>query len=998
MIRALVWKETREQGVIVGALAVLGLAVLIGIGILNAGRHDVLDTRTLLTDPGILAVVMLTITGGAVVGGTLFAAEKENGTATFLAMLPVKRRGVWVGKMLAGAGLVLVVSVVLFAAAATVGLLGGWEYAALWGAGLVILALATFAWGSIGSILSRSSLAAAGIGVVFLVLAALILIPLLAYVYYYVMPQLGGWMPNIGRWTAEIVIFSSALFALLVLPAIISMRLYTAPDRDRHRRAVEGPRTGKRSRRSQGSLFAWVGVWTAGTRAAVWMNIRQQRKFTLVLGVVGLISGLSMLIPSAPFAAVWPPVGLLLAVLVGVLGWYDEQADEAKRFWLERRLPVSRLWWAKVLVGGLACLLVTLVALAPVAVKAWVMRREFESLPSYLLAEYEFPWLTFLLVWPAYGFAVGHLVGMMFRKTVVAAAVALMVSAVAAAVWLPSLLGGGVHTWQVFAPLVAVFGLARVMAWACVASRIGTPRALGRLVVGGCVVLVAVGAALGYRVMEIPDDPAAGADVAFVKEQIPTFEANVSGQEYRRAGALLHEAIFGRAAMQEQLARRGVPTPVQASWERDSMARLPKQLATMLDTALEHGWQSTEENDRILATMFRTGWADSVEAGARLPLGTLEDARDLTLNSPMRYLHSINGADALLLARGLKAQHDGDPERFVADFALVLNLSRTVRNKSVQGCALAGRRMESRAVEGLQRWLERLRGRDDLLVQIDRLIVEHDVVCGNDLPDIRLADQVVLRNTFDRSGEVLRRQWRHADAPEETRQRMDIEADLVGVAWQMPWEKMRHERLIALGNVTGYGYRTPDSPFRGLPHIGWQPHQLSNWQSTTRGGFADAEARVQADRRAARLLVAIRRYELKHTRPPEHLAQLVPDFLPAVPNDPYTQRPFGYRLSEGEEISMESRSLSPNTVVVLTELGQELLPITGGLPAADDVRVTIPISTTEYRWMKSVAAGRPVLWSVGQDRFDDGGVKVDSRAFSGDLVYIPPPIPPEDRR
>ena len=40
MIRALLWKETREQGVIVGALAVLGLAVLVALGVLNPGNSD----------------------------------------------------------------------------------------------------------------------------------------------------------------------------------------------------------------------------------------------------------------------------------------------------------------------------------------------------------------------------------------------------------------------------------------------------------------------------------------------------------------------------------------------------------------------------------------------------------------------------------------------------------------------------------------------------------------------------------------------------------------------------------------------------------------------------------------------------------------------------------------------------------------------------------------------------------------------------------------------
>lgn len=1028
MIRALLWKEAREQGLIVGALAVLGVGVLLAVGILGGGR-EFIDSRTLLTDPGILATLMLTLTGGAVVGGTLFAAEKENGTALLLALLPVKRRAVWAGKMFAGAVLVLAVTVVLVAAAAAVRLLGQAEYLPLWAIGLPVLALATFAWGSVGSVLARSSLAAAGLGVLFMGLAVLVLLPVEAGIYFAVMPRLSGWLPGGGRGAEVVVIFSAVLFTVLVLPALVSLRLYTAPDRDRHRRAVRMTAAGQSRAPRPGS--SWVGRLTAGFRAAVWMNVRQQRRYVIVMSAVGLVSGLSMLAPAVPFVAVWPPVGLFLAVLLGVLGWYDEQASGAKRFWLERRLPVGVLWAAKVLVGSAGCLLMTLFTIAPVLIKLWVTRRDFEARPSFLLGEPDFPVFTFVLLWPVYGFAFGHLAGALFRKAIVAASVALMVSAVAAAVWLPSLLGGGLHPWQVWLPLAVTLAVSRVMAWACVADRVGTPRAIGRLTLGGVAVAAAVGVGLGYRVVEIPDDPARGKEQAYEREQIPPFDTNLAGQEYRRAGSLLHEAVYGPNAMTEQLARRAVTTPAQAARESDPIDRLPKPLSAMLVTTLEHGWQPTDEADAVLASAFRTNWDKGVEAAARLPVGTIEDPRDLTLNAPMRHLHMLTGADALLLARGLKAQHDGDPERFVADFALVLNLSRNTRYKSVQGCALAGRRAERRAVMALQRWLERLHGREDLLARVEAELAAHDAACGNDRADVRLADQVVLRNTVARSGEVLRRQWRHTDANEETRQRMDVEADLVGLGWQMPWEVERHERLIARGNTAGYGFQSPNSPFRGMPAVNWWPHNTSHWLDTPRGGFAEAEGLVQADRRAARLLVAVRRYELTHGSPPNGLVALVPEFLPAVPLDPFDLMPFRYRLSAGEQIPRETRSPVPITttlwphelpvaaavggwmtvlkdgqgaggiVAAPTEAnrGTEFASLIGGLAGADG-RFTYPEQLTNKatHGVVEVAAGRPVIWSVGPDTVDQGGLDIDTRSAVRDLVYIPPPVPAENRR
>lgn len=1053
MIRALLWKEWREQGLIVGALAVLGTAVLAAIGILNSTNRDPFDTRTLLTDPGVLAVVMLTVTAGSVVGGTLFAAEKENGTDGLLALLPVRRRAIWAGKMLAGAGLVLGVTAALFVVAAPIGVLGPPETLAVWAICMVALALATFAWGSVGSALTGSSLAAAGTGVGLMAVATVILLPLSAGAYFALAPRLPGWVPGGVRGSAESVIVAALLFALLAMPVFFSLRLYTRPDRDRLRRAVEGPARGRSTAPRRPSPIAWVGQLGRGFRAALWMSLRQQWRFTLVLAAVGLVSGLSMLAPQAPFVAVWPPVGLFLAVLVGVLGWYDEQASGAKRFWLERRLPVARLWWAKVLVGAAATLTVAAVTLLPVAVKAWVVRREWDARPSYLMGGWEFPVVTFVLLWPAYGFAFGHLVGLLFRKAVVAVSVAVMVAVVAAGVWLPSLLGGGLHPWQVWAPVGGVMLLARTLAWACVADRVGNRRALGRLALGGVGVVLLTAAGLGYRVLEVSGGHVRKVDEVFKVEQIPPFETNLAGQEYRRAGVMLNQAVYGSGAFQDQLTRRLAPIPINAAQQADPLLALPKPLADLLDSTLEHGWRPSSDADQLLASAFSTDWAASVEAAAALPLGTVEDPRDLTLNTPLSRLHSLTGADALLLVRGLKAQHDGDPERFVADFALVLNLSRNVRNKSVQGCAMAGRRIEQRATQALPRWLERLHGRDDLLARVDALLAEHDTACGNDLADVRLADQLVMRNTLRAPGEVLRRQWRHGDAGLEAGQRMDVEADLVGLAWRMPWEEERQEQLLARGSAVGHGIGRGGSPFRGMPAVEGVPHYQSEWL-TGRGGFDTLDKNTQADRRAARLMLALRRFELKHDRPPEVLAELVPEFLPAVPLDPFDGATFRYRLSRGERVLVETRTerprphmlyphevpfaavaggwvgavklrtgLSASTQVRSLDTPVELPPKTaGGVPGTPpravvaDLSARVPefgaalggVIVADPRFHTddeagssgtavdvAVPPGRPVLWSVGADKLDNGGTNTGRRAFGGDRVYLPPPAPAE---
>ncbi|HYH65068.1 MAG TPA: hypothetical protein VD866_10275, partial [Urbifossiella sp.] len=104
MVRAIVWKEFREQGLIGLTLVVLGGGVLVAVAVLadppqkNAAPGDLL--RGL--GAGTLATLLLAVTAGTVCGGALFAAEREDGTHGFLEALPATRAGLWTAKLLAG--------------------------------------------------------------------------------------------------------------------------------------------------------------------------------------------------------------------------------------------------------------------------------------------------------------------------------------------------------------------------------------------------------------------------------------------------------------------------------------------------------------------------------------------------------------------------------------------------------------------------------------------------------------------------------------------------------------------------------------------------------------------------------------------------------------------------------------------------------------------------------------------------------------------------------
>jgi hypothetical protein len=114
--------------------------------------------------------------------------------------------------------------------------------------------------------------------------------------------------------------------------------------------------------------------------------------------------------------------------------------------------------------------------------------------------------------------------------------------------------------------------------------------------------------------------------------------------------------------------------------------------------------------------------------------------------------------------------------------------------------------------------------------------------------------------------------------------------------------------------------------------------------------------------RGARLQIALLLYEREHGKPADHLNDLVPAILDAVPADPFGNGPFHYRVSQGEQIVMSSY--------------------------ARDNSAFIPIT---------IEAGQGVIWSVSTDTVDDGGVK-NGGYFSGfgrgkpgyDLIFIVP--------
>ena len=349
MIRAVVWKELREQGLIAIMLVVLGGALLVAAAALADPPSPTAPATDVVASLGAgrLLTLMLVVTAGMVCGGALFAAEKEAGTMAFLDALPAARWPLWRAKLVAGGVLALAEVAVLMGAAAVLDLA---DLAFL--RRLLIYAVLAFAWGALGSTLARTTLGSVGVAIPTATLAMFVFLLPISIAF----AQTGTSMPRPVGW---------ALFEALmvVTPLAFSAWQFTAPDRAR---AADGPVPAAPAGPGRERRPLRPGL---GLRALVWLTLRQLRLTGAVLSAFALAFGLAMLLPDLRPVFVWPVMALAAGVLTGVTVFGDEQSHRTALYWGEHRLPIGRAWGVKVALHlGLLAWLLVLLALPSVAV------------------------------------------------------------------------------------------------------------------------------------------------------------------------------------------------------------------------------------------------------------------------------------------------------------------------------------------------------------------------------------------------------------------------------------------------------------------------------------------------------------------------------------------------------------------------------------------------------------------------------------------------------
>lgn len=214
----------------------------------------------------------------------------------------------------------------------------------------------------------------------------------------------------------------------------------------------------------------------------------------------------------------WPALALTAGSLTGVMAFADEQVHGSNRFWAELRLPVSRVWVVKIIWQVLFCLWLLVLAAVPAIIRAQLRPAEGYGMiynratltaifNTQLFDELRGQGWNYLLLPAVYGFAAGHVSGLLFRKFVVAWAVAALVGGVGALLWLPSLLAGGAKFWQLWLPPAMLLLTGRLVIRSWTADQLLTCWPLAVLALGSLASFLVLAAGIAYRVLEIPNSP-----------------------------------------------------------------------------------------------------------------------------------------------------------------------------------------------------------------------------------------------------------------------------------------------------------------------------------------------------------------------------------------------------------------------------------------------------------------------------------------------------------
>jgi ABC-type transport system involved in multi-copper enzyme maturation permease subunit len=946
MLSVLLWKEYREHRIVWAALAFVAAASLLFLPFVMAprGLESQPDVRNILR----VLVIAIAWSYGLICGAMLLAGEREVGTLSFLDALPGLRWRLWSAKCLAGL-LLVSAQIILIIIVATAAHLFANGFEAAWTLnGMIWGGLYGFAWGMLFSSFGRSVMnmilcaLAAQFAAVFITSFLAVFLAALATIVS-------------GTPTGDDAIrfwgpVGAGVALLTIAPTLAgSAFLFTRVDRGR----LQPLRTIKvRTRKPR----------SPGWLVLLWLTWRQARVFALGMAIFGLIVG--FLIPLLG-PLVWPAATLLVGIVCGATAFDDEQQGPF-RYLGDQRLPLLRLWIVKVGVRlGIALTAATIMMMPLIP---FVLFRSQVFSPAFAgLVTTSGP-VLFLTMGLVYGFCIGVLCGLLFRSILASSLFAFILSLLLALIWLPSLLASGLHTWQALGPPILFLASTPLLLRPWAAGRIASWTTASRFTPFVVLAGLWIAGGLWYRVLEIPNIPEQ-ADLEAVRAALPTEKENKAGELVISACTQfgdLNQKLKDEQSHETQPAVAGAP---------------PLRIDERAENVLDHGWPG--DDSKVVAWLdkiYAGEWAGMLKEAADMPPGMVEDMRNLTNSSRQPVTGNSRMITIALAVRGLQRQAAGDDETFVENLRSGLGLSLAMRHRAPIGDVYHGRISEVLLLKALDRWLEHLHGRPDLLHQALDVLSHYADAPKDDEQD--LMQDLVIMNMVNDPLPWLR--WCLTFSVDSRRddQTVQMETQWIATAWLVPWEHERQQRILRVLFWGDDEQRKELGPFKTGPLWSYIPNR----------GKSNSLTNVALER-AAILKLALRWHQADSGKPAETLDELVPKYLPSLPIDPFDPegKPLRYRLSRGEEIEWPRKNM----------------PSGGSISPPDATPKDVAPGTEILVWpppppQVQIPAGQGILWSVGPDKIDNGGHrqaggydglpldKLDIINAKQDVIYLVP--------
>ena len=361
-------------------------------------------------------------------------------------------------------------------------------------------------------------------------------------------------------------------------------------------------------------------------------------------------------------------------------------------------------------------------------------------------------------------------------------------------------------------------------------------------------------------------------------------------------------------------------------------------------------------NDQMDA--FAAGpWLPELRAATALPLGMVDGLRpplyemDVQLNVPANML------GRLCVARAMQLAARKQPAEAFDSFFLALDFSRQLRNKANHTTYLQSASIERTALRNCHAAIESAATKPYLIADALARLTAYQRSVLPPMTDTLKLDFMNIFSIGDRGLVWLRRRRGEtlpfaADSPLEALRTRAIRDTLLAgylrtteldLSRSDPPHRNRATRmgLRALEHRLGVdsaarqrcgdaGRVSADGRTRREFRILAQQGRTLEWSVLYQDIF------MRTARSAGRLQLSLALYQLRHGRPATTLSELVPEFISELPNDPYSEKPLGYRVSSGERLDW-----SP------------------GCPRLDAYR--------------NIEAGTGIVWSVGGDMVDGGG-------------------------